>query len=72
MPSLAPLARAPTYSGQFDNFMALAKWLFHEANREFTTDKFDDPNTTYVTRTVRCRCGAVQRSLTLTSSAAAV
>lgn len=52
--------------------MALAKWLFHEANREFTTDKFDDPNTTYVTRTVRCRCGAVQRSLTLTSSAAAV
>lgn len=32
-------------AGQFDNFMFLAKWLFREANREFTTDKFDDPNT---------------------------
>ena len=32
-------------SGQFDNFLDLVKYLFRESNREFTTDKFDDPNT---------------------------
>lgn len=40
--------RLSLHSGQFDNFMYLAKWLFDQANRSFTTDKFDDPNTTCV------------------------